>query len=143
MCNVFQFGSEEIFVTIRVLTEVLNRIEISLKEVVRLTEGANSIITFRRLLLANGTCSHKLSKFLVSILNPLLVNPFMISNTLSFLDDLRSLDVDLDKVFMASPDIKSLFNNVPLDKTINIVINKAFVDSSPYYGFIASHLRKF
>ena len=47
----------------------------------------------------------------------------MISDTFSFLEDLRCLNLDADKVFMASFDVDSLFINVPLDETIDIIIN--------------------
>ena len=67
--------------------------------------------------------SYKLFKFLVSILNPLLFNPFMISDTFFFFDDLRFLNVDSEKLVMASLDIKSLFTNVILDETIDIINN--------------------
>ena len=48
----------------------------------------------RPILLFTGTHSYNLSKFIVSILNPLLNSPFMISDTFSFLNDLRSLNLD-------------------------------------------------
>ena len=43
---------------------------------------------------------------------------------------------------MASLDIKTLFTNVPFEETIDVIINKAFVNSPIYYGFTASHLGK-
>ena len=52
---------------------------------------------FRPILSAIGTHSYNLSKFLVSILNPLLNSPFMISDTFSFPGNLRSLNLDPKK----------------------------------------------
>ena len=45
-----------------------------------------------------------------------------ITDTFSFLNDLRTLNLSTNNVFMASFDIASLVTNVPLDETIEIVI---------------------
>ena len=99
-------------------------------------------LAFRRILLAIDTYSYNLSKLLVSVLNPLLTSPFIISDSLSFHEDSRSPNFDTINVFMASFDINSLFTNVPLDETFDIIINKAFHNTTLFRGFSASQLRK-
>ena len=66
----------------------------------------------------------------------------MISDTFSSLEELRSFNFDTDKLFMASFDINSLFTDVPLDETIDIIVDKAFNNSALYNGFSVSQLRK-
>ena len=58
-----------------------------------------------------------------------------------FLNDLRTLNLNTDNVFMASFDIFSLFTNVPLDETIEIIIQKLFHKSTHYLGFSHVQLR--
>ena len=43
---------------------------------------------------------------------------------------------------MASFDVNSLFTNVPLDETIDIIVNKAFENATLYHGFSVSQLHK-
>ena len=43
---------------------------------------------------------------------------------------------------MASFDINSLFTNVPLDETIDIIVKKAFNNSALHSGFSVTQLRK-
>ena len=62
-------------------------------------------------------------------------------DTFSFLNDLRTLNFNTDNVFMASFDISSLFTNVPLDETIEIIIQKLFHKSTHYLRFSHVHLR--
>ena len=59
----------------------------------------------------------------------------MITDTFSFLNDLRTLNLNTDNVFMASFDISSLFTNVSLDETIEIIIQKLFHNSTHYLGY--------
>ena len=66
----------------------------------------------------------------------------MINNTFSFLEELRSFNFDTDKVFMDSFDVNSLFTNVPLDETIDIIVNRAFNNSTLYNGFSAPQFCK-
>ena len=44
--------------------------------------------------------------------------------------------VDLDQKLMVSLDIESLFTNVPVNETIDIILSKLFIDDSClYHGF--------
>ena len=63
----------------------------------------------------------------------------MVTDTFSFIDELRNLNIDTNDIYMASYDISSLFTNVPLDETIDIIIQKLFFNSTHYSGF--SHIQ--
>ena len=67
---------------------------------------------------AIGTHSYKLAKFFVPLLSPFSTNTF------TFVKELRELKINTNDVIMASFDVKSLFTNIPLDETIDIIINK-------------------
>ena len=62
----------------------------------------------------------------------------MITDTFSFINGLLNLNFDTNDIYMASYDISSLFTNVPLDETIDI-IQKLFFHSTHYLGF--SHIQ--
>ncbi len=99
-------------------------------------------LPFRPILSAVGTHSYDLSKYLLSILSPLLTSRFLLSDTFSFLDELHNSNLDSDNVVMASFDINSLFTNIPLDETIDIIINKAFSNAPSFHNFALTDLKK-
>jgi hypothetical protein len=91
----------------------------------------------RPIIAAIGTHSYKLAKFLVPLLRPFSINTFTINDTFTELlvKELCELKINTN-VIMASFDIKSLFTNIPLDETINIIINKCFASAKHYNGNI-------
>ena len=84
----------------------------------------------RPIISAIGTHSYKLAKFLVPLLRPFSTNTFTINDTFTFVKELRELKINTNDVIMASFDVKSLFTNIPLDETINIIINKCFASAT-------------
>ena len=70
------------------------------------------------------------------------VGQYTITDTFSFVEELRNLDLDTNKVFMASFDISSLFTNIPIDETIDIIINRLFSSSTQFSGFSHAQFRK-
>ena len=52
------------------------------------------------------------------------------------------LSILIHTVFMVSFDIDSLFTNIPLDETIDIIINRAFQNSTLFRGFSNLELHK-
>ena len=69
------------------------------------------------------------------------LSPFIISDTFSFLEELRASNFDTNNIFMANFDINSLLTNVPLDEPIDIV-NKAIQNATLYHGFSVFQLGK-
>jgi hypothetical protein len=77
----------------------------------------------------NSPCS-ELSKFLLNILKPIAnKNDTFIKNTQHFLNKLSNIEFNSNNT-LVSFDINSLFTNVPLDKTLNIVKTKLESDDT-------------
>ena len=68
-----------------------------------------------------GSSHHELSKWLASLLEPVLkrFSTHCIRDLFTFADAIQN-SKDANNLFMCSFDISSLFTNVPLEETINI-----------------------
>ena len=95
----------------------------------------------RPIISAIGTHSYKLAKFLVPLLRPFSTNTFTINDTFSFVKELRELKINTNDVIMASFDVKSLSTNIPLDETIDIIINKCFASATHYHAISRDQFR--
>ena len=73
----------------------------------------------------NRTPSYNIFKFLVPILSKLTVNEYTVENSFKFCQDVGNLS-NSDNLFMASFDVENLFTNVPLNETINIILDQLF-----------------
>ena len=69
-----------------------------------------------------GTFNYNLAKFLVPVLKPLTCNQYSVGNSSKFVKELCSFDFD-SNVVMASLDVESLFTNIPLKETTDIILN--------------------
>ena len=85
-------------------------------------------LSMRPILSATGTDNHALAKWLDEKLKPLSVNRFMISDTFAFAEEIQNLEVDENDI-LVSYDVTSLFTKVPLQETIEIIAEKAFVNN--------------
>lgn len=79
----------------------------------------------RPILSAVNTYNYKLAKFLVPILAPFTTNEYTVHDSFSFAKEI-STTPNSSQYFMASFDIKSLFTNIPIDETINIITDQLF-----------------
>ena len=86
------------------------------------TDGLPS---FRLILSAIGTPTHKLSKFLVSMLEYVTTNKYTIKDSFTSAEELQSFE---SKLVMASFDIESLFTNISLQETIDLRVENLFQD---------------
>ena len=89
----------------------------------------------RPILSASGTYSYKLAKWLEEKLKPLSVNQYTNDDALGFSKEIRKHSV-LEDDILVSYDLTSLFTNVPVQETINILVEKAVTDNwfkSAYY----------
>ena len=77
---------------------------------------------------ASGTYNFKLAKWLAEKLKPLSVNQYTIDDALAFSKEIRKHPVLEDDILFAY-DVTSLFTNVPVQETINILVEKAFTDN--------------
>ena len=81
----------------------------------------------RPILSATGTYNYNLAKWLEERLKPLSVNDFTITDAIRFSEEIRNSPIGEDDI-LVSYDVTALFTNVPLNETINILIEKAFAD---------------
>ena len=75
---------------------------------------------FRAIILAIGTPSYKLAKFLVPKLSSITFNEFTVKDSFAFAEEIVHQD---GKPFMGSLDFDSVFTNIPLKETMNICTN--------------------
>ena len=74
-----------------------------------------------------GTATYGLSKYLATLLHPLSVSPYTITSTQDFVNKIKDLEVPVGYK-LVSFDVSSLFTNVPLDHTINVILRKIYRD---------------
>ena len=86
--------------------------------------------------------SYKISKFFIPFLTPISMNSFIIKDSFSFVQELLKSDINTDNVFMASFDIASLFTNIPIDETIEIISNHLFANCTYFEDFDRSMFTK-
>ena len=89
---------------------------------------------------AISTFNYNLAKFLVPFLEPVTQNEFTITNTYEFVSDLKK--INLKQFTMASFDVESLFTNIPLDETIEIIIETLYKDREEVHNFNKDQFRK-
>ena len=87
----------------------------------------------RPILSAIGTFNYNLAKFFVPILEPLTQNEFTVKNSFEFVSELKNLN--FQQFTMASFDIESLFTNIPLDETIQLITEDMFKDAETVSNF--------
>ena len=79
----------------------------------------------RPILAAYNTAAYKCAQFLVPLLEPLTTNNFTVKNSYEFKQSVCSLSPP-STAFMCSYDVTSLFTNIPLAETIDIICNTIF-----------------
>ncbi len=87
-----------------------------------------------------GTATYKTSKFLAKLLAPLGKSKYTVSSTQEFINKLKDITPP-DGYEMISFDVVSLFTNVPLEKTIDIIINKVYKEKRIKTKIKANKLR--
>ena len=95
----------------------------------------------RPILSAIKTPSYNLAKFLIPLINKWSTNEYTTKDTFHFTSEITNFP-NANKYIMASFDIKSLFTNVPLRETIEVILNLAFQNSDKFLGFEKNDLKK-
>ena len=76
-----------------------------------------------------GSPEYKLAKFLDTIIKPYISDKHMRRSSYEFLEKLQEINLNSNQV-MVSFDVKSLFTNVPLQETIDLISNKIYDNNS-------------
>ena len=79
----------------------------------------------RPILSSIGICGYNIAKFFLPFLQPLTINEYTVKDSFSFVAEITSLTTN-SHLTMASFDIKSLFTNVPLGESIDIVADTLY-----------------
>ena len=94
---------------------------------------------------AIGTYKYSLAKFLVPILQPLTSNQYTVNSSFSFVKEITSTSFPHSTV-MISFDVSSLFTNISLDETVNIILDSLFSEintiTSNGCSFTRAHFKK-
>ena len=72
-----------------------------------------------------GTATHKVARYLCELLSPLGKSNYTVDSTKEFVEKIKTLRIPNDHV-MISFDVVSLFTNVPLNRTIEIILRKVY-----------------
>ena len=91
-----------------------------------------------------GTAYQPLAKYLSQLLNPLASNEFCSKDSFDAVECLKHIPQHLfDEGFrFVSFDVKSLFTNIPLNKTIDIILNKIYKQNKLKTAFKKRTLKK-
>ena len=75
-----------------------------------------------------GSTHYGVGKFLTSLLNPLTQNEYHLKDSFTAAERIKQIPANLyDEGYkLVSFDVKSLFTNVPLDKTIQVILDRVY-----------------
>ena len=75
-----------------------------------------------------GSTHYGVGKFLTSLLNPLTQNEYHLKDSFTAAERIKQIPTNLyDEGYkLVSFDVKSLFTNVPLDKTIQVILDRVY-----------------
>ena len=82
-------------------------------------------LTLRPIISNIGTATYEIARYLAELLAPLGKSKHTISNTKYFITRLKTERIP-ERFKMISFNVKSLFTNVPLEETINIILHKIY-----------------
>ena len=94
---------------------------------------------YRPIISQIGSATYKIAKYLLPFLEPLTSNEYTVRDTFHFVSMLNNKDHHL---IMASLDVDSLFTNIPLNETIDIVTDKVFENKQKVNGIFKSDFKK-
>ena len=93
--------------------------------------GTIDYISMRPVIFNIGTVSHQPSKHLSKLLYPLCKLEYTVANNIESINNIKSEKIPTGHSFL-SFDVKSLFTNILLDHTINMILGIIY-DSSQIY----------
>ena len=109
------------FINLSVLRKNAWRIPEEYKEYLMVTKWINNKTHYLKI----GTATYETAKYLNSLLAPIGKSECSVLNTETFVKHIKGQRIP-DGHQMISFDVKSLFTNVPLNETINIILRKVY-----------------
>ena len=88
-----------------------------------------------------GNVSYQFAKYLAKLLPPLSKSECTVDNNVEFINNIKSEKVPTGHSFI-SFDVKSLFTNVPLDYTINIILRRIYDDNELYINIRKKEMKE-
>ena len=99
-------------------------------------------VPLRPILSCINNYSYKVAKFFIPLLNPLSIGSYMVRDSFSFVQELLNLNFNSSSVVMVSFDVTTLFTNISLDETIDIISNCVFANAVRFHGLTRCEFRK-
>ena len=97
-------------------------------------------IPMRPVVSSISTPFYKLAKFLIPAIEGFAKNEFTLNNSFEFFDEIRSMDLK-DK-FIVSMDIESLYTNIPVKETINIITDLLYENDNSFRNMGKNDFKK-
>ena len=94
--------------------------------------GVSQGVPLRPILAAYNTASYGISKFIILLIEKLCINGYTIENSNDFVAQLKHVPIN-PGTCMISFDASSLYTNVPVSETLDIVLKNLFVDEDVLY----------
>ena len=89
-----------------------------------------------------GTAAYHLAKYLSKLISPLSSSEYTVSSTKNFVRNIQTIKVPRG-YHMVSFDVKSLFTNVPLEYTIDLVLKRIYDNGERSTSIIRSEMKLF
>ena len=96
----------------------------------------------RPIISAISTYNYKLAKYLDEILKPLVNNKVILKDTFDFVNKISNINM-IEEQRIVSFDVESLFTNIPVNETIERILERAFKEQEKFHGLDKPTLRKF
>ena len=105
----------------------------------KIHKRCSNIPKFRPIVDTTGTPHYSAGKFLTNLLNLLSINEFTLKDSLDAVIEIKNIPPHLfeDGYNYVFFDVESLFTNVPIKRTIDIMVKRIYIDK-----FISTNLKK-
>ena len=105
----------------------------------KINKECSSIPKFRPIGDTSGTPHYSAGKFLTNLLNALAMNGFKLKDSFDAVNKIKNILLHLfdDGYNYLSFDVESLFTNVPIKRTMDIILKRIYIDK-----FISTKLKK-
>ena len=101
--------------------------------------SSDSFPKLRPIVSSIGTFNYHLARFLCDLCSPLVANDYSCKDTFSFVSQIKN--ANLSKKLLVFYDVTSLFTNIALQESIDIVINLIF-NQNPNLSITKKELKK-